>query len=194
MARFQTALRAAVLFSMMSVLAACAGGPIPGSPQALTAADNAAENYQLANGDKVHVDVFGESNLSGDYVVGPDGKITLPLAGQVQAAGLTIPQLRDSVVQTLSQGYVQQPNVTISSVDLRPYYILGEVNKPGKYSYEPNLTIMDAVATAQGFTYRANMSDVYIRHAREASEKEYALTSTLSVQPGDTIRISERYF
>ncbi|MGN6516237.1 MAG: polysaccharide biosynthesis/export family protein [Rhizomicrobium sp.] len=194
MVKFQTAVRAAILLSMMSALAACASGPISGSPQALKAADSAAENYQLAKGDKIHVDVFNESNLSGDYVVGPDGKITLPLAGQVQAAGLTIPQLHDSVVKTLSQGYVQQPNVTISSVDLRPYYILGEVNKPGKYSYEPNLTIMDAVATAQGFTYRADKTDVFIRHAREASEKEYALTATLPVQPGDTIRFSERYF
>ncbi|HEY8948109.1 MAG TPA: polysaccharide biosynthesis/export family protein [Rhizomicrobium sp.] len=187
-------LYAAALCSLMLSVSACANGPVAGSADALQQADTAAQDYQLASGDKVHIDVFGEGNLSGDYVVGPDGKITLPLAGQVAAAGLTIPQLRQSVVTTLSHGYVQNPNVTISSLDLRPFYILGEVNKPGRYSFEPNLTVMAAVATAQGFTYRADQSDVYIRHARDASEKQYDLTSTLAVQPGDTIRISERYF
>lgn len=180
--------------SLALSVSACANGPVTGSADALNQADAAAQDYRLASGDKVHVDVFGEGNLSGDYVVAPDGKITLPLAGQVAAAGLTIPQLKQSVVTTLSHGYVQNPNVTISSVDLRPFYILGEVNKPGRYSFEPSLTVMAAVATAQGFTYRADMSDVYIRHARDASEKQYDLTSTLAVQPGDTIRISERYF
>lgn len=187
-------LRAMVLSSIVFALSACTNGPIGGSVQAIQSADQAALQYRLANGDKIHVDVFNEPNLSGDYVVGPDGRITLPLAGAVAAAGLTIPQLQQSVVKTLEHGYVQQPNVTISGVQLRPYYILGEVNKPGRYSYEPNLTVMDAVASAEGYTYRADMSDVYIRHARDASEREYGLTSTLMVQPGDTIRISERYF
>ncbi|HSM96195.1 MAG TPA: polysaccharide biosynthesis/export family protein [Rhizomicrobium sp.] len=187
-------LYAVILCSMVLGVSACATGPIGGSADALKEADNAAQEYRLASGDKVHIEVFGENNLSGDYIVAPDGNITLPLAGQVAASGQTIPQLRQSVVTTLSHGYVQDPNVTISSVDLRPFYILGEVNKPGRYSYEPNLTVMAAVATAQGFTYRADMSDVYIRHARDASEKQYDLTSTLAVQPGDTIRISERYF
>lgn len=187
-------LYAAILCSVALSVSACASGPIGGSADALKEADSAAQEYRLASGDKVHIEVFGESNLSGDYIVAPDGDITLPLAGQVAASGQTIPQLRQSVVTTLSHGYVQNPNVTISSVDLRPFYILGEVNKPGRYSFEPNLTVMAAVATAQGFTYRADLSDVYIRHARDASEKQYDLTSTLAVQPGDTIRISERYF
>jgi polysaccharide export outer membrane protein len=195
MAIFREPLYAAIVCALSLAASACAGsGPIGGSEAAVQQAANAAQDYQLANGDKVHISVFNEANLSGDYVVAPDGTITLPLAGQVKAAGLTIPQLQQSVVKTLSQGYVQNPNVTIASTDLRPFYILGEVNKPGRYSYEPNLTVMAAVATAQGFTYRADQSDVYIRHARDPSEKQYDLTSTIAVQPGDTIRISERYF
>jgi polysaccharide export outer membrane protein len=195
MAIFRKPLYAAIVCSFALTASACAGsGPVGGSAEAVQQAASAAQEYQLANGDKVHINVFNEANLSGDYVVAPDGTITLPLAGQVKAAGLTIPQLQESVVKTLSQGYVQNPNVTIASTDLRPFYILGEVNKPGRYSYEPNLTVMAAVATAQGFTYRADQSDVYIRHARDPSEKQYDLTSTLAVQPGDTIRISERYF
>lgn len=194
MATFGTRFSAIFVSSIALVVSACSSGPIGGSEDAIKQADQAAVDYRLANGDKIRIDVFNEANLSGDYTVGPNGQITLPLAGSVKAAGLTIPELKQSVVKTLEHGYVQQPSVTISSVELRPYFILGQVNKPGRYSFEPNLTVMDAVATAQGFTYRADTSDIYIRHARAAAEKEYDLESTLMVQPGDTIRVAERYF
>ena len=176
------------------LLTACANGPIGGSPEALQQSAAATQAYRLSAGDKVHVAVFNEDNLSGDYTVGADGKITLPLAGGVQAAGLTVPQLQQSVAATLKNGFVQDPNVTVTASDLRPYYILGEVNKPGKYGYSPDLTVLNAVATAEGFTYRADMSAIYIRHASEPAEKEVELTSTTAVLPGDTIRVTQRYF
>jgi polysaccharide export outer membrane protein len=184
----------AVLFAATGAMLAGCGGAITGSPEAVAQADQAARNYRLAAGDKVHVAVFNEDNLSGDYVIGPDGRITLPLAGPVTAAGLTVPQLQASVVKTLSNGFVQDPNVTVTAMDLRPYYILGEVNKPGKYSYAPDLTVMQAVATAEGFTYRADSTAVYIRHKSDPSEQETSLTATTAVLPGDTIRVAQRYF
>ena len=176
------------------LLAGCANGPIGGSSAALQQSKAAALSYRLESGDKVHIAVFNEDNLSGDYVVAPDGKITLPLAGGLTAAGLTVPQLQDAVVATLKNGFVQDPKVAITTADLRPYYILGEVKKPGKYSYTPDLTVMAAVATAEGFTYRADMDEIFIRHAADPSEREYELTSTTAVLPGDTIRVSQRYF
>jgi len=177
-----------------SMLAGCASGPIGGSNEAMRQSQAAAQSYRLAMGDKVHIAVFNEDNLSGDYVVSPDGRITLPLAGPVNAAGLTVPELQQAVVSTLKNGFVQNPNVAVTATDLRPYYILGEVNKPGKYSYAPELTVMAAVATAEGFTYRADMGAIYVRHASDPSEKEYPLTATMAVLPGDTIRVSQRYF
>lgn len=165
-----------------------------GSPEALNQARAAAQSYRLGAGDKVHVAVFNEDNLSGDFVVAPDGKVAMPLAGSIQAAGLTLPEFQQAVVARLKDGVVQDPNVTVTANDLRPYYILGEVNKPGKYSYTPDLTVMNAVATAEGFTYRADMATVYVRHASDASETEEPLTASAAVLPGDTIRISQRYF
>lgn len=182
------------LLLLMAGLAACGGGPIRGSAEAMRQSSVAAQGYRLAPGDKVHVTVFNESNLSGDYVVGPDGRVTLPLAGGLQAAGLTLPQFQTSVTQLLKNGFVQDPNVTITASDLRPYYILGEVKKPGRYSYAPDLTVLNAVATAEGFTYRANTGAIYIRRAAEPSEREVELTATTAVLPGDTIRIAQRYF
>jgi protein involved in polysaccharide export with SLBB domain len=179
---------------VMGTLAACAGGPISGSSDAMQQSAAAAQSYHLGAGDKIHIAVFNEDNLSGDYTVAPDGRITLPLAGGVQAAGLTVPQLQQSVSATLKNGFVQDPNVTITASDLRPYYILGEVNKPGKYGYSPDLTVLNAVATAEGFTYRADMNAIYIRHASEPAEKEVELTSTTAVLPGDTIRVTQRFF
>jgi polysaccharide export outer membrane protein len=177
-----------------SLIAGCSSGPITGSSEAMRQSQAAAQSYRLAMGDKVHIAVFNEENLSGDYTVSPDGRITLPLAGPVPAAGRTVPELQEAVISTLKNGFVQNPNVTVTATELRPYYILGEVNKPGKYSYMPELTVMAAVATAEGFTYRADMGSVYVRHASDPSEREYPLTATMAVLPGDTIRVSQRYF
>ncbi len=185
--------------SLVAILALIAGlsgcsaeGPITGSSEDLRKAQ--ATPYSLGTGDKLHIAVFGEDNLSGDYTVSQDGDIALPLAGNVHAAGLTVPQLQQAVTNTLANRYVQNPRVTIDASNLRPYFILGEVNKPGQYSYVPDLTILSAVATAQGFTYRADMSYVYIRHARQPSEQQYTLTATTMIEPGDTIRVTQRYF
>lgn len=175
-------------------LAGCGGGPIGGSADALSQSRSAAQSYRLGPGDKVHVAVFNEDNLSGDYIVSPDGKVALPLAGGVQAQGLTLAEFQQAVSTRLKDGFVQDPNVTVSAMELRPYFILGEVNKPGRYSYAPDLTVMNAVATAEGFTYRADMSAIYIRHANDPSEREYPLTATTVVLPGDTIRVTQRYF
>ena len=183
---------AAILALAMGLSACAADGPIRGSAREMQAAQ--ANVYKLGTGDKVHIGVFGENNLTGDYVIAPDGNIAFPLVGNIRAAGLTIPELQQSVTNTLANRYVQNPRVTIDASSLRPFYILGEVNKPGQYSYVPDLTVLAAVATAQGFTYRADMSSVYIRHARQPSEQEYPLTATTMIEPGDTIRVTQRYF
>lgn len=174
-------------------LSGCAGdGPITGSVQALQNAQST--RYTLSAGDKLHIVVFGENNLSGDYTIAPEGTIGFPLVGDIPAAGLTVSQLQKSVSDSLANRYVQNPRVTIDASSLRPFYILGEVNKPGQYSYVPDLTALAAVATAQGFTYRADMSYIYIRHARDASERQFPLTATTMIEPGDTIRVTQRYF
>ncbi|MDV2687251.1 SLBB domain-containing protein, partial [Alkalihalophilus lindianensis] len=74
------------------------------------------------------------------------------------------------------------------------FYILGEVNTPGEYPYTNNLTVLNAVATAGGFTYRADNRRVFIKRASGDSEEEFPLTTATRVAPGDTIRIRERLF
>jgi polysaccharide export outer membrane protein len=112
----------------------------------------------------------------------------------VQAAGETVPQLRAEIASALADGYIKDPRVSAEVITFRPYYILGEVEKPGNYPYVNGITVMNAIATAGGFTYRANTHDVFIKKPNETVEHKVRLNDTLKLAPGDTIRISERYF
>ena len=150
--------------------------------------------YRLGAGDKVKVTTFGEESLTGEFNVSGSGMVALPLVGEVKAQGLTTTELQQSIETALKDGYLREPRVSVQVLTYRPFYILGEVNKPGEYPYTNGLTVLNAVATANGFTYRANSRRVRIRRVGETEEKEYEITSTSAVAPGDTIRIRERLF
>jgi polysaccharide export outer membrane protein len=164
------------------------------------AADEAAKAvrvipaYRLGADDKIRVITFGEDALSGEFMIGGSGKVSLPLVGEVAAAGLTIPEFQKEVETALKDGYLKDPHVSVEVLTYRPFYILGEVQKPGEYPYSNGLTVLNAVATANGFTYRANTKKVFIKRADSTTEEEYPLTSTTPVAPGDTIRVAERFF
>lgn len=150
--------------------------------------------YKLGSGDKMHITVYGEPDLSGDFAVDGQGNISMPLIGAVAAANMTADDLAQSITSKLKQGYLLDPKVSIEVTDFRPYYIMGEVNKPGEYPYANGLNVINAVARAEGFTYRAVQKRVFIKHSGESTEEEVALTPDLQVMPGDTIRIAERHW
>jgi len=149
--------------------------------------------YRLGPGDQLRITVFNEPDLTGQYVVGSQGSIAYPLVGEVNAAGLTLPEFT-TALQTALLEFIRQPNVSVEVANYRPFFILGEVQRPGTYPYSANLTVLNAVATAGGFTYRANRNRVYIRHANEPEERLVPLDIATPVLPGDTIRIGERLF
>lgn len=188
----------AVSMIMMGLTAwGCSSGPAPvaqgaGPSQVFAALDAAA--YQLGAGDKLRVTVFGEPTLTGEFTVGGNGVVSLPLVGDISAQGATVSQFRDRFVNALKDGYLTDPRVSVEVLTYRPFYVLGEVNKPGEYPYTNSLTVLNAVATAGGFTYRANTRRVWIKHQNEVAEQEYPLTVGTTVAPGDTVRIGERFF
>lgn len=155
--------------------------------------DAPTAEYQLGPADQLRVTVYGEPDLTGLYVVGSQGSIAYPLVGEVSALGLTVAEFTDKL-QTELQAYIRSPNVAVEVANYRPFFILGEVQRPGTYPYSANLTVQNAVATAGGFTYRANRNRVFIRHANEAEERAFRLNTSTPVLPGDTIRIGERLF
>ena len=155
---------------------------------------SAADSYVLGPNDRVRLKVYGEPDIAGEYEVDNNGNVSIPLAGHIRAAGLTTRQLERAVASALSKGIVRDPRVNVEVALYRPYYILGEVKKGGEYPYRLGLTVMDAVASAGGFTYRANENKVYLRRSGAGAEEVYALDAPVPVFPGDNIRIPERYF
>ena len=186
----------AFLAGALCFAAAPASAQAPIAPQPLSgqAAAPVSTNYQLGPGDKVRVMVYGEADLSGEFFVSQQGVIAYPLIGEVPAAGRTLSQFQQDVADKLKQGFIKDPKVSAEVLNYRPFYILGEVMRPGTYPYSADMTVMNAVATAGGFTYRANTRRVYIKRAGETDEKPLKLDAGMMVQPGDTVRIGERLF
>ncbi len=168
---------------------------VPASAQVQARASaTTADNYVLGPNDRVRLKVYGEPDIAGEYEIDSTGQVSIPLAGHIRASGLTTRELERSISSALSKGIVRDPRVNVEVALYRPYYILGEVKKGGEYPYRLGLTVMDAIASAGGFTYRANENKVYLRRAGSAGEEVYALDTPVQVFPGDNIRIAERYF
>jgi polysaccharide export outer membrane protein len=168
-----------------------AAAPIAAAQQSPAAASKA---YHLGAGDRLHVTVYNEPAFSGDFSVSDSGGISLPLAGEIKASGLTVIEFQQLATKVLADGYINDPKVSVEILSYRPFYILGEVNKPGEYPFAPGMTVFNAVASASGFTYRSNKTTILIKHEGELEEREVRLDATAMVQPGDTIRIKERHF
>ncbi|EEA96774.1 polysaccharide biosynthesis/export protein [Pseudovibrio sp. JE062] len=153
------------------------------------------EAYRLGPSDKLRVMVFGEPDLSGEFVVDDQGKLDLPLIGDISANNSSVKELESRIVAALKDGYLKEPRVSLEVLSSRPFFIQGEVARPGEYSYKNGLTLQDAIAVAGGYSYRANTSSIFIRPVGSNYEVPVKLTGArLYLRPGDSIRIPERYF
>lgn len=149
---------------------------------------------RLAPGNKIRLNVFGEEELSGDFEIDNTGSLSLPLVGEVPASGLTPRELERKITATLEKGYLVNPRVSIEVLNFRPFFILGEVNKPGSYPYVNDLNVINAVAMAGGYTTRAKTGTVKIKRGSDAAKTETAEGEDAKVYPGDVIRVEERFF
>jgi polysaccharide export outer membrane protein len=185
---------AAFLRLAVLLLICLSAAAILSAAPARAAEDGASRQYTLGPGDEVRVTVFGEPDLSGEFKVGDDGSMALPLIGQIQALDRTTAELETVIVDKLSPDYVKDPNVSIEVLTYRPFFIMGEVNKPGSYPYVSGMSVLEAVALAGGFTYRAKTGQVYIKRTTDTGSSEELVPVEASVYPGDVIRVRERYF
>ncbi len=164
--------------------AAAGGGP----------ASDDISAYTLGSGDKVRVTVFGHEDLSGEFEVDGSGNVSLPLIRNIKAEGLTVRQLEQTIAERLSPDYLLNPSVSVEVLNYRPFYIYGEVTKPGSYPFVSGMTVVNAVAMAGGFTYRARTSSVRIVRANDPQRKQVTADKDTPVMPGDVIEVPERYF
>lgn len=147
--------------------------------------------YSLGTDDEVRMTVFGEPELSGTYTLDDTGAIAVPLIGEVKLEGLNLHAAERLVTAQLADGYLIEPSVSLEMIAYRPFFILGEVRKPGSYNYAEGMTALKAVALAGGFTYRAKESRVTLKRSNGIEETHPPETK---ISPGDVVIIEERFF
>jgi polysaccharide export outer membrane protein len=162
---------------------------------ASTAKPSVAADYKLVPGDKLRVEVYKDAQLSQSVQVRPDGKITLPLANDVVAAGRTPTELRDAIVSSLKP-YIASPTVTVMVVETVPpvFYVMGEVNAPGTLPLTGRVDVLQGLAMAKGFTDFANKKDIKIKRGSQLIKFNYndavaGNGSPVYLQPGDTVLV-----
>jgi protein involved in polysaccharide export with SLBB domain len=205
----RTVALAAVMAAMLSACSSSGGGAggsqeaaapaggVPGNPSKEQAAHVQAElanSYTLGPGDRVRVTVFGHEDLSGEFEVDGSGMISPPLVRDIKAQGLTVRQVEKIIADRLSPDYLKNPSVSVEVMNYRPFYIFGEVNAPGSYPYVNGMTVVNAVAMAGGYTYRARTGSARLTRATDTSRTPETVDRDTPVLPGDVIEVPERYF
>jgi polysaccharide export outer membrane protein len=152
--------------------------------------------YRLGPGDRVRIIVFGDQQLTSDFRVSDSGTVAVPLLGTVQAAGLTPSGLSDQISAELRKRKLfSNPSVVAEVVEYRPIFVLGEVNRPGQYPYQPGMSVLTAVAVAGGFTYRAVEDRASVlRNDGEQQPVRGLAQPESQLRPGDVVTIFERMF
>ncbi len=148
---------------------------------------------QVGPGDKIKLTVFGEEDLSGEFEIDNTGSLAIPLVGEINVRGLTPREVERKVAHVLDSGYLKNPRVNIEVLNFRPFFILGEVNKPGSYPYANEMTVINAVALGGGYTTRAKTGQIIVRRAATPDKEEWIGEDAL-VYPGDVLRVDERFF
>ncbi len=151
-------------------------------------------NYKLGPNDHTRIIVFGQPTLTGEYVLDGNGVLSFPLIGNVKAAGMTPMELQHTIASKLDPDYLRNPSVSVEVSTRRPFYVMGEVQKPGSYPFVTDMTVLNAIATAGGNTYRANMYNFYVKRLQNGRTVRIAATQETMLQPGDTVEVRERYF
>lgn len=173
-----------------------ASKPAPRASQAAVAAD---ANYKIGPQDVLRIDVWKENEITRSVPVRPDGKISLPLLNDVQAAGLTAMELANNISEGLKK-FITNPQVTVSVTDInsRRVYVTGEVTRPGAYPLLPNMTALQALAGASGFTQFARTKKIYVLRNEGGKQVKYPFNynevvkgkmseENIMLQSGDTI-------
>ncbi|WP_218958919.1 polysaccharide biosynthesis/export family protein [Salinimonas marina] len=174
------------LLGIMMALWACGALAQQGNPS--------MSQYRLGVGDKILIEVFGQSDLSMETRLPDVGKINYPFLGELKLVGLTLSEVEKTIYRGLQGDYLVNPSVAVSIIEYRPFFIDGEVKNPGGYPYQPGLTVNKAAALAGGYTERASRSDIQIIREKEGRQTSLEVDVGQMIQPGDIITVPQRFF
>ena len=153
------------------------------------------QEYKLEPGNQIRLTVFNETTLSGDFIVDPSGNVSLPLVGNIPAAGITASTLAGRIGNKLVQGsLLRDPQVSVEILTFRPFYVLGEVRQPGEFPYTPGVTVLSAIARAGGYDYRARENRVLLVRQEGGEQVSYFATEQTPLLPGDIVKVTERLY
>lgn len=184
--------RRLLLLLPLAALGACADpasglAPLPDEPRA---------GYRLGAEDQVRVQTFNDPRLTGEFRITDAGMLALPLVGSVPAAGRTTTEVERAVERVMVQrNLFRDPSVSIQVIEYRPVFVLGQVERGGRFPFQPGMTALSAVAVAGGFNYRALRDVVSItRVGEDGRAQEFRATRQSLIQPGDVVTVFERRF
>lgn len=156
-------------------------------------------SYTIGPEDVLNISVWKEPDFSATIPVRPDGKVSLPLIGDIQAAGKT-PEVLTADLTTLLKKYVEQPRVTVmvTAINSRRVFLLGEITRPGPIVITPGMTVLQAVAAAGGPTVYANSKKMYVLRNENGKQSRFPFnyknairgdvgSQNILLKPGDTI-------
>lgn len=200
MCRAGTSLAVALVFTSI----ACASPALPTSTT-LTRDDLISPEERLTTDDVLEVRVYSEPDLSGSYRVSADGTIDYPFAGRVVVAGLRTGEIQTLLTKKLKEGYLRNPQVSVMVKEWNNnrVIVMGQVQKPGAVAYFQNMTIVDAIASAGGFTGIAAKNSVTLRreengavHSRQCPVADISegRASNVVLRPKDIVVVEERMF
>lgn len=175
----------ALLAVMLLCLAACTSAPpIEAAP---------THDYHLGAGDKVQIEVYNDREMSGQFEVDASGQVSIPLIGGVELGGLTLREAEQAIADRLkSEKIVNDPNVSVNISQYRPIYVTGEVQRSGQFPFASGMTVLTGVALANGYTPRADPARIEITRAPDSNPK--AATESTPLEPGDVVKILQRWF
>ncbi|MDF1762623.1 MAG: polysaccharide export protein [Oleibacter sp.] len=162
--------------------------------------------YNLGAGDLVSITVYDEPDLSLKLRIGSSGSISYPLLGDIEVAGLTAKEFETELVRRLKGPYLLDPSVSVAIIEYRPFYVMGEVDNPGSYSFYPGMTVDRAISIAGGFTDRASKDKIFVEHdltavkvderadAKNKAKATEKIKLSDIVRPGDVITVKQSFF
>ena len=153
-----------------------------------------ANNYKLGSGDKIQIIVYGEEDLTTEITIDKSGVISFPFLKDIQVVDLSVKELERVIYQGLLGDYLISPQVSVSVVQYRPFYIHGQVNRPGGYPYQENLTFDKAIAVAGGLSIRASKSDWEITRKVNGEVVTIEANVATQIMPDDIIKIEQSFF
>ncbi|HEY0624980.1 polysaccharide biosynthesis/export family protein [Sphingomonas sp.] len=153
------------------------------------------DRYTLGPGDSIKVAVYGFDAMAGSYTVSDAGTISLPMLSTLRVVGKSAPELETEIAGVLrTRDLAPNANVSVQVEKYRPFFILGQVQRPGQYPYVPGMTVLTAVAIAGGYTFRAEKGVVLVNRSNGGATSKARLNADSVIMPGDTIEIPEAWF